>query len=394
MPHRTHPALLLLLALPMTGLAPAKTPDQYTPVVAAPLTTSAQPVPGTDGKYHLVYELLLTNAQPVTAVLKKIEVLDSRHSSAVLASYQDSNLVSRLRTLANSGAGKPEIEFNGTRLFLIDLPFDSLAAVPSRIVHRFDLLGGSPGATTPVPFTYTVAALDVTRHIPEIGPPLAGKRWVALNGCCETASIHRSSTQPVNGRLCLSQRFAIDWMQLDESGRLAHGNPSDVHSYTGYGANVLAVADGTVADLYNELDDQQPGKLPDPKTITLENVDGNHIVEDLGGSVYAFYAHLKKDSILVKPGQRIRKGQVLAHLGNSGNTSAPHLHFHLMDGPSVLGSNGIPYTFEKLALAGQIPSINDDVDLGTVDFQRDLFPQPQLRQQQFPMDLAIIDFPK
>jgi hypothetical protein len=382
---------LMLLAVPPAGTE--ESPDQYTPLVAAPLTANTQPVPGIDGKYHVVYELLLTNAQPLTSVLKKIEVLDAGHPSTVIAAYQGTDLVAHLRTLGNTAAPGAEIEFNGTRLFLIDLVFNSRAAVPSRLVHRFALLGGSPGASAASPFKYTVASFEITRHIPEIGPPLTGNGWVALNGCCEVASGHRSSVAPVNGRLCFAQRFAIDWMQLDGAGRLVHGDPSNVHNYTGYGADVIAVADGEVLDTLNELDDQVPGKLPDPKTITLQNVDGNHIVEDLGGGVYAFYAHLEKDSIRVKAGARVKRGQVLARLGNTGNTSAPHLHFHLMDGPSVLGSNGIPYVIDRFSIAGQIPAGKNAAEVGVEgNFKEGLFSKPSLRQNHFPLDLAIVNF--
>ena len=103
----------------------------------------------------------------------------------------------------------------------------------------------------------------------------------------------------------------------------------------------MAVADGTVIERLDTLDNQVPGRLPDPRTVNMNNVDGNHIVLDLGNGFFAFYAHLQKSSVLVKPGQRVKRAQILAKLGNTGNTSGPHLHFHIMDSPSVLGSNGL-----------------------------------------------------
>jgi murein DD-endopeptidase MepM/ murein hydrolase activator NlpD len=56
---------------------------------------------------------------------------------------------------------------------------------------------------------------------------------------------------------------------------------------------------------------------------------------------------LVKGSLRVKVGDKVKKGDTLAHLGNSGTSSAPHLHFHLMDSPSVLGSNGLPYVIRS-----------------------------------------------
>ena len=387
----------LLLVLPATAQKPE--PDQFTPVIAAPLTAGAQPFAGTDGKYHVVYELTLTNTKPTTATLKKIEVLDADDASAsVVATYEGATLMARLRTLANTPAGSPEIEFDGTRLLLVDLTFDSRAQVPARLRHRFEIMGATtpaPSPMTPEAMTYTAASLPLGPPPVEIGPPLRGTGWVAINGCCEPGLAHRGSSLCVNGRIAFGQRFAIDWMRLDEQGRLVHGDPADVHNYSDYGADILAVADGTVVDVLNTLDDQPPGQLPDPKTITLENVDGNHVVLDIGHGVYAFYAHLEKGSIPLTEGQHVKRGDLLGKLGNTGNTSAPHLHFHLMDGPSPLASNGLPYVIDSFALTGQIPVDKDPAAATTTEgsWSSDLFPAASQRHGQFPLDLNIVDFP-
>src|SRR4029077_7648188 len=125
-------------------------------------------------------------------------------------------------------------------------------------------------------------------------------------------------------------------------------------NYTGYGADVLAVANARVVSVLNNLDDQVPGRLPEPSTITIETVDGNHVVLDLGGGRYAFYAHLQKNSIKVRPGEQVKKGAVLGKLGNTGNPSAPHLHFHIMNRPSRLAADGIPYLIDAFDFSGQI----------------------------------------
>src|SRR5271156_1289703 len=92
-------------------------------------------------------------------------------------------------------------------------------------------------------------------------------------------------------------------------GRFILGSGKDVKDYVDYGAKVIAVADGTVVETLSNLDDQVVGQLPDPKTITIENVDGNHIVLDLGHGKYGFYAHLQKNSLLVKKGEHVKRGQ-------------------------------------------------------------------------------------
>jgi hypothetical protein len=394
-PLAKHALMPLLLLLPVMGQQAV--PDQFTPVLVSPLASSAQPFLATDGKYHVDYELVVTNAKPTTATLKKIEVLDADKPSAVIASYQGDTLLSRLRTMAGSPANNLEIEFNGTRMFLIDLIFDTRAQVPNRLQHHFEVMAAptpAPMPVTPVALSYTVAAIALHQKVLEIGPPLKGPRWVVFNGCCGLSGAHRGAGQSVNGGMYFGQRFAIDWLRLDEGGRLVRGDPADVHSYADYDADVLAVADGTVVTMQDTLDDQPPGKLPDVNTMTLANVDGNQVVLDLGGGVYAFYAHLRKKSIPVTVGQHVKRGQLLGKLGNSGNTTAPHLHFHLMEGVSVLGSNGIPYVIDNFALAGKIPADKDPAIADTVEgsWSDDLFPNASPRHGQFPLNLDIVDF--
>lgn len=345
---------------------------------------------------HLVYELVLTNTSPTPAFLTEIEVLDGSNPSKVLASYDGQGLLSCLRTTGRITTENPTIEFNSTRLFLVDLSLDPAIALPEHLMHHIELLGApSPGPkpTTPVLLNYTVAPLDIYRKLPVISAPLSGKNWVAVNGCCGADSIHRSSNLSVNGGIYFAQRFAIDWMRLDESGRFVQGDASNVHNYHSYGADVLAVADGTVVETLNNLDDQKPGTLPDPKTITLENVDGNHVVLDLGDGVFAFYAHLQKGSVRLASGDRVKRGQVLGKLGNTGNTSAPHLHFHLMESPSVLGSNGIPYHIDSFALAGQVSAADFAAATGVEgNWSQGLLQNPNSRRNQFPLDLNVVDF--
>jgi hypothetical protein len=371
-------------------------PDQLTPLVAAALTANTRPYVGTDARIHIDYELVLTDASPTPATLKKIEVLSGSNSSQVLASYDGQELLSRLKTTARLPSESPTIEFNGTRIFLIDLALDAAIKLPGHLLHHVEVLGDpAPGSrpTTPVPLSYTVAPLDLSQKLPHIGPPLSGKGWVAANGCCGLDSIHRASSLTVNGGIYFAQRFAIDWMRLDDAGRMVHGDASDVHNYTCYGVDVLAVADGTVVETLNDLDDQKPGTLPDPKTITLQNVDGNHIVMNLGDGVFAFYAHLQKGTVRVAVGDRVKRGQVLGKVGNTGNTSAPHLHFHLMEGASVLGSNGIPYVIDAFAIAGEVSAVDFAAAPGIEGvWNKGLLSSPSPRHDQYPLDLSIVDF--
>src|SRR3984893_5272466 len=209
--------LLVLFVIPLLSAYASSRSDQFTPLVVSPLTTNTRPFHGTDGRVHLVYELLLTNTSPTPAILKKIEVLDGSNPSKAVASYDGQGLLLRLRTTGRPTAENLTIEFNSTRLFLIDLSLDPAIALPEHLMHHIEVLGApSPGPkpTTPVLLSYTVAPLDISRKLPVISAPLSGKGWVAVNGCCGADSIHRSSNLSVNGGIYFAQRFPLDWMRL------------------------------------------------------------------------------------------------------------------------------------------------------------------------------------
>src|SRR5215510_15153332 len=132
-----------------------------------------------------------------------------------------------------------------------------------------------------------------------------------------------------------------------------------------------------------------------PLKLTVQNVEGNHIVFDLHNGIFAFYAHLEKGTLRVKKGDSVKKGDKIAQLGNSGNSSTSHLHFHLVDGPSPLGSNGVPYVISNFDYVGQISlrQIQDTDDYLTGTFGKRV-PSPQPRTNQLPLAWAIVDFPE
>lgn len=369
--------------------------DTFTPVVVQPLGTRHVAVPGTDGLVHVVYELELSNTKPAAATLQRIDVLDADHPSRVLASYAGSSLIASLRTLKPTPADSAVIPFGSSRLFYVELAFKP-DAVPRAITQRFRLLGAAnPGPATPAtPLEYVAGRIDISRApLPVLAPPLRGAGWVAINGCCNSGIVHRGSFQGIDGSLYDAQRFAIDWMRVNAKGEFVQGDPADVNHYVDYATEVHAVADGTVVDVLDDLPDQVPGKLPDPTRITLRTVDGNHVTIDMGHGLYVFYAHLKKGTVRVKLGDHVTVGEVIADLGNSGNTSAPHLHIHVMDSPSALASDGLPYVIDRFDLAGQVDiQAFDKSDVLTGQWGK-RFAKPTAEKDRFPLNLNIVDFP-
>jgi murein DD-endopeptidase MepM/ murein hydrolase activator NlpD len=393
--HRFSLFCIAVIAFDSASAETAASGDVFTPVIASTLSPEAHPIRGTDGAYHVVYELQLTNTKLLPATIQKIEVLAGSSGSQIITSFSDAELVKRLRTLAPQPATDAAIEPNGGRLSYIELTFKNAAEIPKLLQHRLHLIGApNPGPAKPAPLNYVVAPLKIADAKPLIiGPPLAGAGWVAANGCCNPDITHRGSVQSINGALYDSQRFAIDWMRLDEQGRLVHGDESDVKNYSDYGADVLAIANGKVVSVLNNLDDQIPGRLPEPSSITIETVDGNHVVLDLGGGRFAFYAHLQKGSINVHPGDEVKKGAVLGKLGNTGNTSAPHLHFHIMNRPSPMAADGIPYLIDAFDFSGQIDiaAFEAAPELGG-DWCKGRIAKPERREREFPLNLNIINF--
>ncbi|HKR02070.1 MAG TPA: M23 family metallopeptidase [Pyrinomonadaceae bacterium] len=373
---------------------PSLIADAFTPVVASVLGPPTFFVRGTDGKYHVAYDVEFQNTRRAPAKLLQVQVVDE--GNRLIVSLSGNELVRRLRTLDARPVRDARIEPNGGRVLFIELTFDSLDQAPKLVRHRLALMGaGSPADVSPSRLEYMILPYDVAATGPfTIGPPLAGKGWAAVNGCCAPGFPHRSSFLPLNGMLINGQRFAIDWMRLNDGGYFVVGDPSRNENWANYGADILAVADATVIETLDELDDNKPGALPDPRTINVKNVDGNHIVLDFGNGLYGFYAHLKRGSQKVRVGDKVRKGDKLALLGNTGNSSAPHLHFHIMDGPSVLGSSGVPYLIESFEYDGLIPvALFDKSEDLTEKFGVGRLAMPKPRKREYPLAWAIINFP-
>jgi murein DD-endopeptidase MepM/ murein hydrolase activator NlpD len=158
---------------------------------------------------------------------------------------------------------------------------------------------------------------------------------------------------PVNGQIRLAQRYAVDWEQMDRQNRIFAGPKEALRSYAIYGKEALAVANARVVSIVDGLPEQVPGRFP--PNLPIEQADGNSVVLDLGDGNYALYAHFQPGSVRVKAGDQVIRGQVLGLVGNSGNSVAPHLHFQVMDGPSPLGADGLPYSIDAFVVSGYTP---------------------------------------
>jgi hypothetical protein len=200
----------------------------------------------------------------------------------------------------------------------------------------------------------TIPELVVDPRAPlVIAPPLRGAGWVNANGCCLADTPHRATRLVVDGSQYVKpETFAIDWVRL-EGGRQWTGDGAQNEQHFAFGADVVAVAEGTVVAVRDDMPEETP-RQPPVAVQHAADYAGNHVVVQMQPEVWAIYAHLQPGSISVGVGERVTTGQRLGGLGNSGNTTDPHLHFQISDGPDALSSNSLPFVFDRYTLAGTV----------------------------------------
>ncbi len=341
-----------------------------------------------DGKIHLFYELHITNLRSRNLELTRIIVAKGGAESSFLASYEASGLIERLgRPGAPADLADKRIIGGGMRaVAFLEIVADRPTDVPRVLMHRLFFKGEEKGGDVYV----DGAEVSVRQAAPvAISAPLRGQGWVALSGLSNT-SVHRRTIVAVDGKARIAQRFAADWTRIGKEGLAFSGDPAKNANWAAYGAEVLAVANATVVDVKDGIPDNDPTADKKAVQINLDTVGGNYVILDLGGGNYAFYAHLQPNSIRVKAGDRVHRGQILALLGNSGNSDAPHLHFHVSDGNSPLGAEGLPYVLDSFDYQGDLPSKKLLAEGG---WKAWLSSKADKRQLEIPTENAVVRFP-
>ncbi len=366
--------------------APAEGAVEITPLVAS-VFAMPQPVLGADDRIHLPYELLVINVSASTMQIDSVDTLDVENQNRVVATLAGTALAAVVKPfVATEGTAIGPAQVS--RVFQ-DLTVGAGATLPPRIAHRFALTLTSPGGTaTSATVVSGVTAVGEQAAV-VLDPPVEGNRWVVGSGCCLPPSAHRLATLPINGAFHVPERFAIDLVQLNAEGRVFSGPRSELSSYAFYGTPIQSVADSVVVGTLDGLPEQTPPDItPD---ISVRNAGGNYVVADIGNGRFAFYAHLQPGSVRVKVGDAVTRGQVLGLLGNTGNSDAPHLHFHVMDGPSPLASNGLPYVFRSFDSEGTVTSTIDDLEVGRPAVIGSAL--AGRHQNQLPLENQSVNFP-
>jgi murein DD-endopeptidase MepM/ murein hydrolase activator NlpD len=332
---------------------------------------------GSDGKVHLEYDLLSTSVFPDPVRLTKVEVLadDGRR----LLNLEGDDLRARTQPLGDT-TPTSKVPPSSAVATLIDVVVPP-GEVPERVTNRvtYELVPDTPeilealisGLQTRGP------RLEVPpRPATVIAPPLSGEGWFNANGCCEPTP-HRSFRTAADGlRFATPETFAIDWVQL-RGGRLFEGDGTKNEQYFAFGAEVRSATYGEVVVVRDGRPEETPNN--DTKNVVLEqDFGGNHVAVRVRPGVYAFYAHLQPGSIDVGVGDTVETGQRIGELGNTGNSTQPHLHFELSDGPDPLTSNSLPFVVDRYTFAGSVdPDQSTDKDLlidGTSQSERETYP--------------------
>jgi murein DD-endopeptidase MepM/ murein hydrolase activator NlpD len=190
-----------------------------------------------------------------------------------------------------------------------------------------------------------------------VAAPVTG-RWKALNSPADKV--------PSHGTRAYGQAYAIDIVAEPEpNSRPGFGWWPLVRrneEFPAFGAPLLAVADATVVRAEDGSRDHL-SRTSWPAAVYLLALEGpartlggarrmlgNHVILDLGDGVYALYAHVRRGSLTVRTGDRVRAGETLGRCGDSGNSSEPHVHFQLMDSADPVTAQGVPFTWQGVGV--------------------------------------------
>jgi hypothetical protein len=373
---------MLLVGARAAVAAPKAASEQLTPVVGNPIA-SPEPVLASNGRRELAYELQLINRTESVVTVHRLEALAG---GKVVEKLSGASLAAVMQPYGQPTHGV-RLKAGQGAYVLMDVSLARKAKVPAELTHRI-VVTLSPKKAA-VATNYELAPTRVTRRAAVVvAPPLRGPGWVVANGCCSEFTAHRGTVLPVNGAPHVAERFAIDFVQIDPLDRLFEGPLDQLSSYPYFGDEVHSATAGKVVGVVRDIPTTPAGAFP--PAITAERAGGNHVVVAFGGGHYAFYAHLQPGTIRVKVGQKVSIGQTLGLLGNSGNSNAPHLHFHVMDSPHPLASNGMPYRFSSFSVEGKLTNLAGIEAGDTAQIVPD---ELDARHDELPLNDQVIAFP-
>jgi murein DD-endopeptidase len=338
-----------------------------------------------DGKLTAYYELNLRNSSNDTLNLKKVSIIDINDNSILFIS-QEKDLQSRYAKI-NAVSRDTNLQMlPGTASTIyIELLLPANNIKKSAHLIGFEI-GGRGNARFVTIQSSPTEYSSITKLV--LSTPLKDGNWAAVYEPSWERG-HRRVQYKVNGKARIPGRYAIDFIKIDSSGKYANGDENIIKNWIGYGADVLSVADGTVSSIKNDFTESPT--LSEHPNYSSEMATGNYISIKIGNKQFAFYEHLQPNSIKVKVGQRIKKGEVIASLGFTGQTTGPHLHFHIADKDSPLEAEGIPFVFDSFEVLG---FYKDFGDFGKTPWEPLTKLTQTIRRRERPAPNTIISFRK
>jgi hypothetical protein len=377
-------------------------PGEQLTALAASVLTHPRAVRGTDRRFHIAYELVLTDSNALAVDIERVEVRDAE-TQRVLLSLTGPDLLSKMNPVGDTPAGVPPVRpppppstllaSSGSAIIWLDVLVQRKADLPRVLEHLVVSSTRPPPGGESIQFPSVVGRVSLRAQKPlKLGPPVRRGLWVAAEGCCDDPTHHRRGLLAVNGNWVVPQRFAIDWIKIDESHRAWVGDPAQLSSYFSYGQPLIAAADGTVVVARDGIPDTPPPHDPPPPP--LAGLPGNYVTLRIRPGIYLIYAHMKPGSVRVRVGERVRRGKVLGLLGNSGASATPHVHLQVQIGRSFV-SDGLPFVFGRFQFLGQITTVFWDGDLGLrPNGQLTFVPSPEsgTRRHEMPLNHNVLRF--
>ena len=145
-----------------------------------------------------------------------------------------------------------------------------------------------------------------------------------------------------------AQKRAFDIIITDENGKSYNNNGERNEDYYAFEKELIAPCEAEVVLVVDGIKDNKPGEF-NPIYIP-----GNTVILKTNNGEYLFFAHFKQNSIIVKQGQKVKEGELLGLCGNSGNSSEPHLHFHIQNVEDMNKATGAKSYFEKIYVNGEL----------------------------------------
>ena len=393
-------AVILAAGCTQPAVEQQKIPE--TPAVKMTNPVAPIPVASTDG-VNIAYELELKNNGDMILVPEKIDVIDLATGKIIYT--PDAEVFAKTFQKASNPLPTAAEMINGT--LKVPVPRISIwfkvspDAVPDKLVHRLTLNRTAIGLS---PLSVTGGEVTVRKDLQPvvIGSPVRGAGWVAME-TTEPTTHHFLMPVTINGVTTVDQRYAQDWFYIDPvTGQVAQGDVNLTKNYLGYGKELLAVADGTVVDIHNDLSDNGIYKVP---PFSFSTGPGNNVVIDIGNNKYACYVHTIPGSIRVNKGDVVKEGQVIALLGNSGQSDIPHLHFEVVtDKPIIMGGEGYPFVFRSFDLIAKLNKTLLDKRTSSPDYTSQKYwsefgdfiqfnSQPVPQKNKMQENWAIVRFP-